>query len=92
MNQIKTICALKTFAIMLAISTMLTSMSYAQGSVGGPEPVPLTDDEKLEAAKQKGFERDTDAAYKATLKHLKGSDQKIDPWGGVRAPSPTGNK
>lgn len=92
MSQRKTMCAMKIFAAMVAISAMLASISYAQAPVGGPEPVPQSEDEKIEAAKQKAFEKDTDTAYKSTLKHLRDSNQKVDPWGGLRTPSAAGNK
>jgi hypothetical protein len=92
MNQSKAMWPVKIFAAMVAISATLTSFSHAQGSVGGPEPVPPSEEEKMEMAKQRAFEKDTDAAYKSTLKHVQGSNQKLDPWGGLRTPSASGNK
>jgi hypothetical protein len=73
-----------------AILALLTVDSDAQNKI--PETLPLSEADRAEIAKRKADEIATDEAYKSTLKQLKGNDQKVDPWGGMRTPAPAGNK
>jgi hypothetical protein len=70
-----------TFApVALTISALLTQPSYAQ-------PFPESSRQKAQEERKKGDEKANDEAYKAMMKRLPNSDKKVDPWGGVRAPS-----
>jgi hypothetical protein len=43
-------------------------------------------------AKKKAEEKANEEAYKSTIKRMPDSNQKADPWGGLRAPAANGNK
>jgi hypothetical protein len=81
----------RKFAAALIISALLTQASYARG-LDAPGQAPESASQKAEAAKQRAEEKETDEAYKATLKRFPASDKKIDPWGGLRTPSDSGGK
>ncbi len=84
---------ISTVAVVISVS--LTQVSYAQNSLSGDEPSPLTADEKAEIAKQKREEKANDEAYKSTIKRLPdAATPKLDPWGVYdrRLPATAGNK
>jgi hypothetical protein len=69
-----------TWLALAGISALLTQPSYAQ-------PFPESSRQKAQEERKKGDEKANDEAYKAMMKSLPNSDKKVDPWGGVRAPS-----
>ena len=72
-------------AAMIA-ATVLTSSAFAQQH--GPQMKPqLTDEQKSKIQDKRAFEKDTDEAYKATLKKIPEAKQNVDPWGNLRAPA-----
>jgi hypothetical protein len=75
----------RKLSAVVVISAMLTQACYAQAP-------PPSDSQKAEASKRKLDEKATDEAYRATLKRFPAVDRKVDPWGGLRTPSDSGNK
>jgi hypothetical protein len=73
------------FAVAVVLAALLTQPSYAQ-------PFPESDRQKAAEARKKAEEKQTDEAYKSTMKHAPNADKKLDPWGGIRAPSPNSSK
>jgi hypothetical protein len=69
------------------ISAMLTQASYAQSNAI-PGTLPVSPEDKAEMVKKRTDEIETDKAYRSTIRQIPDSNQKIDPWGGVRTPSP----
>jgi hypothetical protein len=69
-----------TWLTLAGISALLTQPSYAQ-------PFPESSRQKAQEERKKGDEKANEEAYKAMMKRLPNSDKKVDPWGGVRAPS-----
>ena len=61
---------------------LLTQPSYAQ-------PFPESERQKAQEERKKADEKATDEVL---MKHLPDSYKKVDPWGGVRAPSATPGK
>ena len=72
----------RKFAASVVLLALLTQTSYAQ-------PFPESERQKAQEERKKADEKANDEAYKATMKRLPNSDKKVDPWGGVRAPSPS---
>ncbi|MGA2891948.1 MAG: hypothetical protein ABSE22_03710 [Xanthobacteraceae bacterium] len=85
---------MRILTLAVVVSALLTQASYAQLSSIGDAPIPLTEDEKADLARQKRDEKANDEAYKSTMKRFPDSNQKVDPWGGVRpsVPAAAGNK
>ena len=85
---------MRILTVAVVISALLIQASFAQLSSIGDAAVPLTADERAEIAKQKREEKANDEAYKSTMKRFPDSNQKVDPWGGIRPPAPAtaGNK
>jgi hypothetical protein len=75
----------RTITAAAMISGMLTPASYGQRA-------PPSDSQKAEMAKKNAERKANDEAYQATIKRMPDSDQKVDPWGGLRAPPANGNK
>jgi hypothetical protein len=75
----------RKFAVSVVLSALLTQPSYAQ-------PFPESERQKAEEARKKTDEKATDEAYKSLMKHLPATNKKVDPWGGLRAPSATPGK
>jgi hypothetical protein len=69
----------RKFAVWVAVAALLIQASYAQ-------PFPESERQKAEEARKKAAEKDTDEDYKSLMKHMPGTDKKVDPWGGLRAP------
>lgn len=78
---------MRILPVAVVISALLTQVSYAQNSMIGDDPTPLTEDEKAEIARHKRDEKANDEAYKSTIKRLPNATQKVDPWGGIRPPA-----
>jgi len=83
---------MRIFIAAAVVSVLLTQASYAQFGAPPTPRVPLTDEEKAEIARKKAAAKATDEAYEAMTKHTPDTKQKVDPWGGVRTPSTSGNK
>jgi hypothetical protein len=69
----------------VVLLALLTQPSYAQ-------PFPESNRQKAQEERKKADEKATDEAYKALIKRLPDSNKKVDPWGGLRAPSATPGK
>jgi hypothetical protein len=67
------------------ISALLTQAGYGQAP-------PPSDSQKAEMAKKKAEQKANEEAYRATIKRMPDSNQKVDPWGDLRAPAANGNK
>jgi hypothetical protein len=70
----------RKFAVSVVLSALLTQASYAQ-------PFPESERQKAEEARKKADEKATDEAYKSLMKRTPNADKKVDPWGGLRAPT-----
>lgn len=77
------------FAAAIAISALLTQASYAQQHSGAPPP---SDSQKAEESKRRAEEKANDEAYRDAMKRTPAPDRKVDPWGGLRAPSTDSGK
>jgi hypothetical protein len=75
----------RKFTAAAMISAMLTQACYAQTP-------PPSDSQKAEMAKKKAEQKANDEAYRAAIKRMPDSNQKVDPWGDLRAPAASGNK
>jgi hypothetical protein len=69
----------------VVLLALLIQPSYAQ-------PFPESERQKAQEERKKEDQKANDEAYKATMKRLPDSNKKVDPWGGVRAPSATPGK
>src|ERR1035441_7037338 len=81
----------RIFIAAIVTSAFLTQVSYAQhASPPGPTISPK---EKARLEEKRTFEKDTDEAYKSTLKKIPEGKQNVDPWGTLRTPTaPSGTK
>ena len=72
-----------SIAVVAAVLLMQTPYAHAQhmSAPAGPSPK-----EKAKAEEKRTFEKDTDEAYKSTLKQIPEAKQKVDPWGSMRTP------
>jgi hypothetical protein len=75
----------RKFTAAAIISALLTQACYAQAP-------PPSESQKAEMAKKKAEQKANEEAYRATIKRMPDSDQKVDPWGDMRAPAANGNK
>ena len=75
----------RKFAVSVVLSALLTQPSYAQS-------LPKSSRQKAEEARKKADQQATDEAYKALTKRTPDANKKVDPWGGLRAPSETPGK
>jgi hypothetical protein len=80
MRRFSTFAKMKEIAIATAISALLTQASYAQ-------PFPESSRQKAQEEQKKADTKATEEAYKAYMKRTPNIDKKVDPWGGLRAPS-----
>jgi hypothetical protein len=80
MRRFSTFARTTEFAIAAAMSALLTQASYAQ-------PFPESSRQKAQEEQKKADAKTTDEAYKAYMKRTPNIDKKVDPWGGLRAPS-----
>jgi hypothetical protein len=79
--------ALRLFAIALAAAMLLMQAPYAQAQ-HAPAPSGPTEKEKAKVRDKRAYEKDTEEAYKSTLKHIPDAKQNVDPWGNLRMPAP----
>ena len=76
----------RRFASFVVLSALLTQPSYAQ-------QLPESARQKADEAEKKVYQKDTDEAYKAAMKRTRDANKKADdPWGSLRAPSPSPSK
>ena len=73
--------ALRPFSIAVAVLLMQTPYAYAQHASAPAGP---SEKEKAKAQEKRAFEKDTDEAYKSTLRKIPEAKQKVDPWGSMR--------
>jgi hypothetical protein len=78
---------MRTFTTALAISALLTQVSYAQNQMMMSAPPAMTPAERAEIAEKEAAKKATDQRYEESLKHIPESKQKVDPWASVR-PAP----
>jgi hypothetical protein len=65
-------------------SVFLAQYSYAQSSPPPPAQPGLSAAAKAEMDAKEDRAKNTDEAYKATLKHIPDANGKVDPWATVR--------
>jgi len=68
-------------AVIAAVLLMQTPYLHAQH---GSPPAGLSEKEKAKLQEKRAFEKDTDEAYKSTLRKIPDAKQKVDPWGSMR--------
>jgi Spy/CpxP family protein refolding chaperone len=68
-------------AMLLMVQTPYAHAAQHMSAPAGPSPK-----EKAKAEEKRAFEKDTDEAYKSTLKQIPEAKQKVDPWGSMRTP------
>jgi succinate dehydrogenase/fumarate reductase flavoprotein subunit len=71
---------MRIFTVSLVLSALLTQASHAQSLPESPR-------QKAQEERKKADEKANDEAYKALMKRMPDSTKKVDPWGGLRAPS-----
>ena len=72
-----------SMAVVAAVLLMQAPCAHAQHS-GAPKGP--SEQEKAKAQEKRAFEKDTDDAYKSTLSKIPDAkQQKVDPWGNMRA-------
>jgi len=69
----------------LIAATVLPPAAYAQQPRS--PPVPMSDEQKARIREKETYQKDTDAAYKSTLKRIPDAKQNVDPWGNLRTPA-----
>jgi hypothetical protein len=79
-------------AIFVVLSALLTQPSYAQQFPETDRQKAQEDREKAQEARKKADREATDEAYKAMMEQTPRTSKKVDPWGGLRAPSGTPGK
>ncbi len=77
---------MRAFLAAMIAAMVLTQSAFAQQH-GPPQKPQLTDEQKARIQDKQSFEKDTDEAYKSTLKKMPDAKQNIDPWGNLRAPA-----
>jgi hypothetical protein len=83
---------MKIITAALVTSALLTQASYAQSN-RLPTVTPLSAEDKAEIVQKRLDEKANDEAYKALIKRTPDKkNEKVDPWGNMRAPSASGNK
>jgi hypothetical protein len=69
----------RLFTSAFILVSLLPQASYAQ-------QIPMSPKEKAGLAEKKAQEKETDKAYKSSLKNIPNANKNVDPWGGLRAP------
>jgi len=77
--------ALRLFSIAVVTAVLLMQTPYAQAQHMSA-PAGPSEKEKAKAQEKRALEKDTDEAYKSTLKQIPEAKQKVDPWGSMRTP------
>ena len=71
--------------IALATAALLLQASRADAQHSSPPPS-MSDQQKAKIQQKRAFEKDTDDAYQTTINRLPDvKQQKVDPWGNMRA-------
>ncbi len=74
---------LRLFSIAMVAAALLTQVpAHAQHSSAPAGP---SEKEKAKARDKQINEKETDEAYKSTLKRIPDAKQNVDPWGNLRA-------
>jgi hypothetical protein len=74
----------RTLIFMAVIAAvLLKQMPYLHAQHSSP-PAGLSEKEKAKLQEKRAFEKDTDEAYKSTLRKIPDVKQKVDPWGSMR--------
>ena len=75
----------RTLIFMAVIAAvLLMQMPYLHAQHSSP-PAGLSEKEKAKLQEKRAFEKDTDEAYKSTLRKIPDVKQKVDPWGSMRS-------
>jgi hypothetical protein len=74
-------------AISMVLLALLMQPSYAQQFPETERQKAQEDREKAQEARKKADREATDEAYKALTEQTARTSKKVDPWGGLRAPS-----
>jgi hypothetical protein len=75
--------ALRPFSIAVVAAVLLIQTPYAYAQHASA-PAGPSEKEKAKAQEKRAFEKDTDEAYKSTLRQIPEAKQKVDPWGSMR--------
>jgi hypothetical protein len=71
--------------IALATAALLLQASRADAQHSSPPPS-MSDQQKAKIMERKQFQKDTEDAYQSTMSRLPDvKQQKVDPWGNMRA-------
>ena len=71
--------------IALAAAALLLQASRADAQHASP-PASMSDQQKAKIQEKKQFQKDTEDAYQSTMSRLPDvKQQKVDPWGNMRA-------
>jgi hypothetical protein len=77
----------RSFAISAVLSALLTQLSYAQQFPETERQKAEETREKAQEARKKADRQATDEAYQSMVEQTPHTNKKVDPWGGLRAPS-----
>jgi hypothetical protein len=75
---------LRLFSIAMVAAALLMQAPFAHAQHSSA-PAGPTDKEKAKARDKLINEKETDEAYKSTLKRIPDAKQNVDPWGNLRA-------
>ena len=77
--------ALRMLAIALAAAALVMQIPYAQAQQHKTPGAGPTDKQKAHDAEVRAYEKQTDKAYRETLKQIPDAKPNADPWGNLRA-------
>jgi hypothetical protein len=80
--------ALRMVAIALAATALVMQIPYAQAQQHKTPGAGPTDKQKAHDAEVRAYEKQTDKAYRETLKQIPDAKPNADPWGNLRAAPP----
>ena len=81
----------RTIIALVIFLVFVTLPSYAQQFPQTERQKAEEDRERAQEARKKANERAIDEEYKSLMEQRPSANKKVDPWGGLRAPSPGKN-
>jgi hypothetical protein len=85
MHSRPTSLSLHLLLIALTAAALLLQASRADAQHSSP-PASMSDQQKAKIMEKKQFQKDTEDAYQSTMSRLPDvKQQKVDPWGNMRA-------
>ena len=75
-------------AVALAAAALVMQIPYAQAQQHKTPGAGPTDKQKAHDAEVRAYEKQTDKAYRETLKQIPDAKPNADPWGNLRAGAP----